>query len=549
MTTDPRLRPWRIFTWVSYLAGLGGLLAFTPIFNVGMSVAGFTIVGAWLVDWMLDAIEGHPWSRFQCFARNRGAQVIMAIFLLHAIGMIWTSDLSWGFHDLRVKLPLLFMPLIIGTMPRVDQLWFHRLMHLFLLALVFSTFTSLCVKWGWVDRPFDDIREITHKFITRVSHIRLSLLVVLGMAYAGIMGMRTPRHMALYIPLTGWLLFFLWSIESVTGLGMTVALMGFFLLRMVWTKATTGIRVAGLIGLAVLLGVSVFYVRNIAVDYFDTEQLDFATLESHSPDGERYFHDFDNRQIENGHFVWTYIAWGELAAGWNARSELSFEEQDARGQAVKATLIRYLTSKGLRKDKGGVASLTVEDQSKIEQGIASITEGQYGGLEGRIRQVLLEIDIYRNGGNPGGNSVTQRLEFWKTGSSILASHPIIGVGTGDVPDAFQKEYEAIDSPLAGEHRLRAHNQYLTMAVAFGIPGLLLFLFCLVYPAVRAQNWNNPIYLAFAVIAFLSFLTEDTLETQAGVTFYAFFQCFLLLGVQWTSKVSEKSLPESEETTS
>jgi len=35
-------------------------------------------------------------------------------------------------------------------------------------------------------------------------------------------------------------------------------------------------------------------------------------------------------------------------------------------------------------------------------------------------------------------------------------------------------------------------------------------------------------MAFTIIAAMSFLTEDTLETQAGVMFFAFFYLFLLL---------------------
>jgi len=38
------------------------------------------------------------------------------------------------------------------------------------------------------------------------------------------------------------------------------------------------------------------------------------------------------------------------------------------------------------------------------------------------------------------------------------------------------------------------------------------------------------YLSFFIIAVISFLTEDTLETQAGVTFFAFFNSFFLLGI-------------------
>jgi len=36
-------------------------------------------------------------------------------------------------------------------------------------------------------------------------------------------------------------------------------------------------------------------------------------------------------------------------------------------------------------------------------------------------------------------------------------------------------------------------------------------------------------MTFFCIALLSMLNEDTLETQAGVTFFAFFYCFFIWG--------------------
>ena len=41
------------------------MLAFLPVFNVGMSLAGFVLAGAWLVDLVLDVLEGTPWRKFQ----------------------------------------------------------------------------------------------------------------------------------------------------------------------------------------------------------------------------------------------------------------------------------------------------------------------------------------------------------------------------------------------------------------------------------------------------------------------------------------------------
>lgn len=76
--------------------------------------------------------------------------------------------------------------------------------------------------------------------------------------------------------------------------------------------------------------------------------------------------------------------------------------------------------------------------------------------------------------------------------------------------------------------MRSHNQYLSIGVAFGIVGLIWFLITLFYPMFLQGKNVDYLYVTFLLIAVISFLTEDTLETQAGVTFYAFFNSFFLL---------------------
>ena len=44
------------------------------------------------------------WSRF---TSNKVAVLFVGIWLLHLVGMLWTSDFANGIKDLRIKLPLL----------------------------------------------------------------------------------------------------------------------------------------------------------------------------------------------------------------------------------------------------------------------------------------------------------------------------------------------------------------------------------------------------------------------------------------------------------
>ena len=58
---------------------------------------------------------------------------------------------------------------------------------------------------------------------------------------------------------------------------------------------------------------------------------------------------------------------------------------------------------------------------------------------------------------------------------------------------------------------------------------------MLYPIKIALNYKDYYYLVFIAIAMLSMINEDTLETQAGVTFFAFFNSFLLFARNYLPK--------------
>jgi len=84
--------------------------------------------------------------------------------------------------------------------------------------------------------------------------------------------------------------------------------------------------------------------------------------------------------------------------------------------------------------------------------------------------------------------------------------------------------------------LRSHNQFLAITVAFGVIGLVVFLFSLAYPAVALRNYLHGLYFVFLLIAVVSFFTEDTLETQSGVSFFAFFNTLFI----WLASFAKKA---------
>jgi len=243
--------------------------------------------------------------------------------------------------------------------------------------------------------------------------------------------------------------------------------------------------------------------------------------------GNYYGHDTTLKGAENGNWIGQYIQYGELEEAWNERSELAFDGLDKSGHYLRFTLIRYLTSKGLRKDYDGVEALADADIANIENGIANYSHVAESSLQKRIRMIVWEIMLYRESGYLSGHSVAQRIEFWTAATRIINQHFWLGTGTGDIDNAFKKEYDKMNSQLEQQYRWRAHNQYITMVVQLGIFGFLWFIFAMIYPARKLNMYRDYYYLVFFAILMLSMLTEDTLESQAGATFFAFLTTFFL----------------------
>ncbi len=270
-----------------------------------------------------------------------------------------------------------------------------------------------------------------------------------------------------------------------------------------------------------------YYVKSINETLVDEKPTDIASLEKLTLSGNRYQHYPEQIAFENGHPLYLYICDVELEEQWNKRSKLDFSGKDLRKQDLKYTLLRFLTSKGLRKDSTGVWTLSETEIHSIEKGITNVDYQKNANIRARIHQVLWEFHHYRKTGDPSGHSVAQRMEFWKAATGIIKSNLIFGVGTGDVPTAFRDQYEVMKTQLTKEWRLRAHNQYLSITVAFGSIGLAWFLFTLVCPLIIHIRKTDILYVSFSIISIMSMFTEDTLETQAGVTFFALFTSLFL----------------------
>ena len=119
-----------------------------------------------------------------------------------------------------------------------------------------------------------------------------------------------------------------------------------------------------------------------------------------------------------------------------------------------------------------------------------------------------------------------RLQIWGSSIDVIKEKIIFGQGTAGALPKMLVQYEMKNYTIAKEKELNIHNQYLETTVALGLLGLIILLGNFLIPFFLAWRKKQFIYLFFLALFALAILTENMLERQQGVIFYAFFNSLL-----------------------
>ena len=458
-------------------------------------------------------------TRFIDFLHNKVAVVMVSLYVMHLLALIYTSDFQYALKDLRIKLPLLAFPLIMSSMKPLNRKQFDTVLWFFIGSVFFVTILGT-VKF--IRRDFVDVRELS----VFVSHIRVSLCMVFSIFVLGYYFVKRNYSLIVKSIIVFLMIWFLWQItiwESFISLLIIASLCFILMMYFVFRSTKTNVKICMVVLSVVLISGLIYYPYKVVKDYMNPVKVDVTQLDTHTKLGNPYIFDTINFVVEDARYVGLYLSKNEMLNAWNKRS---VKKINTEGDDGYRALVRYLTSKDLRKDAEGVDSLSEDDIRNIENGIANYNYIYNPSFRTRIMKVMVAYNNYKVG-NANGSSVFQRVEYIKASCGIIKDNLVLGVGTGDIVDAFANYYEKTNSKLRPEYRLRSHNQYLAITVAFGIVGLIWFLFSMIYPALADKKNRNYLYLVFLFIMMISMLTEDTLETQIGVTLFAYFNSFLV----------------------
>jgi hypothetical protein len=419
--------------------------------------------------------------------KNPYFQLLFGFYALHLLGLVWSENLTYGWNDVRQKSSLVIIPIIVLYRDDWSQVKIDRLLQLFLATLSITALVNFSTYFFFKDEfQLVDIRSMS----LFESHIRFGILIGLGAGVTLYFMQKKQLNIYLVLILLSWFGFYSYYSQVLSGiLSFLICLFVFSALQFNKYRPIF----YSLVAVPILCMIALFYYLQLPVDY---PKIEMANHE-------------------------------QLAKVWNAKSTWSYDSLDAKAQPLKFTLIRYLSSKSLTLDAAGVSSLTDQDINYIEEGYADIRETS-GGIPARLFQVRYEL---QHPGNPNLHPITERLELWRNAWFTIQKSPLIGVGNGDIDDALQISYDERESKLIKERRLRAHQSYLTFWLAFGLVGIVSFLWLQGYFLIQTLKNKKILALCFGLIALVTFLFEDTLETQAGITFFSFFYALFSIQIE------------------
>jgi hypothetical protein len=497
-------------------------VAFLPFSEALVSIAAGML--------LLQAIVLKSWKHPSVLKGNFLTLIkISSIFVVYLIGTTLTKDISFAFYELRKVVFWIIIPVSFFISPRLTFNRFLNVLTFFCLAVFVASIIAtikLVFKEYFLITGFRDI--------TMVSHIRYSFQIVLSIIIAiyflvsGGNKLQFIHNKTVIVFFLIWMTSFLVILKSITGL---FAFFGtaFILLILLITRLKN-IKTKIILGFLLILFVlsPIYYVNKVWNDFYNLEKLSPQKTEKFTPLGNPYFFDFLSLEKENGHWVKAYICETEIRNGWNKLSEIKYDSIDANGYAISNTLIRYLTSKGLRKDDSGVSKLSERDVKAIENGIANyIYVDKSFSIYPRIYETIWEFDRYIETGNPNFQSFSQRIEYIKASFQLIKKNFWFGFGTGNWKIKYDEIYQEMNSKLLPENRGPSHNQYLNYFVKFGFLGFIYIFSMLIIPVFREGHKKNLIFWLFLVSMAIANFGDANFETHMGLSFFCFFYCFFL----------------------
>jgi hypothetical protein len=445
---------------------------------------------------LLFLVAGNYKAFWQRLIANKWLLLLLAFWCLHALSLFWSTDLNEGWDAIRVRISIVSLPfLYIGTLSFKQQqiIIYARVLMLAIVVVIGLNVAHYVVLIQ--NNLALDIRQLSWFG----SHIRFGILV----SFSGILAFYLWKKKFLptlllvaYLLLIGIYTLYSQTFSALISAAFVLLIIGYDLIHSTRFSRMIGIGFICVIGVAGAIAIKVIATPNPTCGSF--------------------------------------VSVEEANRAWALRSEFPLDSLDRKGQGLTRTAERYLCAKEVSLTATSIQKLSQEDVLNIENGFTS-EHSANGGIWSRVEEVKFELHEAKD---PNGHSLLQRIAYWKTAWAVINDHPWIGVGIGDIDKQLNIKYEEIGTQLNPENRNRSHNMYLTTWMGIGVLGFILLLACIVYFGWIGFKEHHLVLLAFSIIVFFTMCLEDSLETQAGASFFGFFIAILCgqhARTAWTTK--------------
>jgi O-antigen ligase len=160
------------------------------------------------------------------------------------------------------------------------------------------------------------------------------------------------------------------------------------------------------------------------------------------------------------------------------------------------------------------------------------------------QRLVTDLAMDLSGSRDIGAVADPRGSRWKLALDILRKAPLFGHGSGSEQTLLRAayfEHGLYDSFL---NRLNAHNQYLSIAIRSGLAGLLAWSASLCYFLRQSWRERDGLLAAFLLLFLGTALSENLLDVNKGLFFFAFFLAILGLRRKKTALQSRESNPKA-----
>jgi len=120
------------------------------------------------------------------------------------------------------------------------------------------------------------------------------------------------------------------------------------------------------------------------------------------------------------------------------------------------------------------------------------------------------------------NSINVRAGINNCSFALIKTNYMFGVGAGQLQNQLDICYKDYNTTAYSEIRYNTHNEYFNILLSTGIAGLAAFLILLITLFYEIYRIKNLPFFTLITLVTLCFLTENLMDRQGGVVFFAFF---------------------------